>query len=112
MTGWVIETTLVTAALALVAFLLSRLRSIGPAVHHAMWLVVLIKLFTPPLIAWPWASHQSLFDWPVGWSQGTPVRSSADHIKSEFTRSSRWRTESMSISAISPDTTPAQITGV
>src|SRR5262249_38810532 len=26
----------------------------GPATRHALWLVVLVKLVTPPLLSWPW----------------------------------------------------------
>jgi beta-lactamase regulating signal transducer with metallopeptidase domain len=54
MLWWFIETTLVAAALAgAVAVLCRRLRP-RPAVRHALWLVVLLKLLTPPLLAWPW----------------------------------------------------------
>src|SRR5207253_4430788 len=31
-----------------------------PAVQHALWLVVLIKLLMPPLVAWPWAVPKSM----------------------------------------------------
>ena len=27
----------------------------GPAMRHALWLLVLIKMLTPPLVVWPWA---------------------------------------------------------
>jgi beta-lactamase regulating signal transducer with metallopeptidase domain len=51
---WFAETTLVAAVLAVLAALAGRLRSIGPTVRHALWLVVLVKLLTPPLVSWPW----------------------------------------------------------
>jgi beta-lactamase regulating signal transducer with metallopeptidase domain len=54
MLWWFAETTLVAAALAAVAALAPRLRPLGPATRHALWLVVLIKLMTPPLLSWPW----------------------------------------------------------
>jgi beta-lactamase regulating signal transducer with metallopeptidase domain len=57
MLGWFAETTLVASGLAVVAALASRLRPIGPTARHALWLVVLIKLMTPPLVSWPWAGH-------------------------------------------------------
>ncbi len=57
MLGWFAETTLVASGLAVVAALVSRLRPIGPTARHALWLVVLIKLMTPPLVSWPWAGH-------------------------------------------------------
>jgi beta-lactamase regulating signal transducer with metallopeptidase domain len=54
MLRWFAETTLVAAALAAVAALAPRLRTLGPAARHALWLVVLVKLMTPPLVHWPW----------------------------------------------------------
>ncbi len=51
---WLAQTTVVAAALAgAVALLCRRLRP-RPAVRHALWLVVLVKLLMPPLPAWPW----------------------------------------------------------
>jgi beta-lactamase regulating signal transducer with metallopeptidase domain len=64
MLWWFIETTLVAAALAgAVAVLCRRLRP-RPAVRHALWLVVLLKLLTPPLLAWPWPAPAPLADEP------------------------------------------------
>jgi beta-lactamase regulating signal transducer with metallopeptidase domain len=60
MLGWFVETTLVASGLAVVAASAGRLRSIGPTARHALWLVVLLKLMTPPLFCWPWAA-----DWGV-----------------------------------------------
>jgi beta-lactamase regulating signal transducer with metallopeptidase domain len=54
MLWWIAETTLVAAALAAVAALAPRLRPLGPATRHALWLVVLVKLMVPPLLSWPW----------------------------------------------------------
>src|SRR5262249_3092294 len=34
--------------------LICRLACLRPAVRHALWLIVLIKLMTPPLVHWPW----------------------------------------------------------
>ena len=48
MFAWFVETTLVALGLAIVAILASRLRSIGPTARHLLWLVVLVKLMTPP----------------------------------------------------------------
>ena len=55
MARWFAETTLVALALALVAHLVGRLRGPGPAIRHLLWLVVLAKLMTPPLVHWPWS---------------------------------------------------------
>jgi len=62
MLGWFAETALVAAVLALAVVLLSRLRSLSPTVRHALWLVVLIRLITPPLFSWPWATSWWLFE--------------------------------------------------
>jgi beta-lactamase regulating signal transducer with metallopeptidase domain len=63
MLEWFAETTLVAGVLALVAVAASRLRHVGPSVRHALWLVVLIKLITPPLVAWPWAADWRSLSW-------------------------------------------------
>jgi len=52
---WFAETTIVAGILALVALAVSRLKPISPSVKHALWLVVLIKFVTPPVVSWPWA---------------------------------------------------------
>jgi beta-lactamase regulating signal transducer with metallopeptidase domain len=62
---WFAETTLVAAGLAVVAALAGRLRSIGPTARHALWLVVLIKLMTPPLVSWPWPAPWQNLKWPT-----------------------------------------------
>jgi beta-lactamase regulating signal transducer with metallopeptidase domain len=54
MLEWLLLHTAAVLALALLALALGRwLRA--PAVRHALWLVVLAKLLTPPLLSWPWA---------------------------------------------------------
>ena len=55
MLWWFAETTLVACVLAAVAAAASRVKSLGPAARHALWLVVLLKLVTPPLVESPWA---------------------------------------------------------
>jgi beta-lactamase regulating signal transducer with metallopeptidase domain len=54
MLWWLAETTLVAAALTGAAALLCRRFRPRPAVRHALWLAVLVKMLTPPLLAWPW----------------------------------------------------------
>src|SRR5438034_4008956 len=65
MLGWFAETMLVASGLALVAALAGRLRSIGPTARHALWLVVLVKLMTPPVVCWPWPAPWGDLDWPL-----------------------------------------------
>ena len=50
MVGWFVDTMMVASGLAVVAAMASRLRSIGPTARHALWLVVLVRLVTPPLV--------------------------------------------------------------
>src|SRR3954467_7272950 len=33
---------------------------VGPVGRHALWLIVLVKLLTPPLVVWPWAVRAPL----------------------------------------------------
>jgi beta-lactamase regulating signal transducer with metallopeptidase domain len=54
MAWWVLQNVAIAAALAAVVALVCRLTRIGPVARHALWLLVLIKLLTPPLIVWPW----------------------------------------------------------
>jgi beta-lactamase regulating signal transducer with metallopeptidase domain len=62
---WFAETTLIAALLALVAALAGKLRSIGPATRHLLWLAVLIKMMTPPLFSWPWTAPWGKIAWPT-----------------------------------------------
>ena len=72
MLGWFAETTLVAAGLALVAVIVSRLRSVGPTARHALWLVVMIKLVTPPVFSWPWATSSPIDNWFKTSAQNVP----------------------------------------
>jgi beta-lactamase regulating signal transducer with metallopeptidase domain len=56
---WLAHNTLFAAILAVGVYLACRLFRFRPAVRHVLWLVVLIKLVTPPLVNWPWATN-----WP------------------------------------------------
>jgi beta-lactamase regulating signal transducer with metallopeptidase domain len=55
MLGWSAQTTLIAMVLAAIAILASRSTRLGPAARHMLWLVVLIKLLTPPVMNWPWS---------------------------------------------------------
>jgi bla regulator protein BlaR1 len=52
---WFAETSLIAVVLAAVAMVAGRWTRLGPGARHALWLVVMIKLVTPPLLSWPWA---------------------------------------------------------
>ncbi len=55
MLWWLAQNTLIAAALAGSLAVVCHLGRFRPALRHALWLVVLIKLLTPPLVEWPWA---------------------------------------------------------
>lgn len=55
MMWWIAQNLAVTLALALGVWCCCRWTRIGPVARHALWLVVLVKMLTPPLVAWPWA---------------------------------------------------------
>ena len=55
MAWWVFQNLVATLALALVAIGLCRVFRPGPVARHALWLIVLAKFLTPPIVEWPWA---------------------------------------------------------
>jgi beta-lactamase regulating signal transducer with metallopeptidase domain len=54
MAWWLFQNVVITAALALAVAAACRSGRIGPVGRHALWLVVLVKFVTPPLVVWPW----------------------------------------------------------
>src|SRR5688500_17184914 len=52
---WTVENLLVAGALAALVWVACRAGRVGPVGRHALWLLVLVKLLTPPLFTWPWA---------------------------------------------------------
>ncbi len=61
------------ALLACLVAVACRLGKFRPSICHALWLIVLIKLMVPPVVAWPWqmtsavktwASHEMISDAP------------------------------------------------
>jgi beta-lactamase regulating signal transducer with metallopeptidase domain len=59
MLAWFWHNTLWAAVLAGLVLVACRLYRFRPAVRHALWLLVLLKLLAPAWIAWPW----SPLDW-------------------------------------------------
>lgn len=55
---WILQHLVIVTALALAVYVSSRAFRLSPAVRHALWVVVLIKLMMPPVIVWPWAMPQ------------------------------------------------------
>lgn len=58
MSWWIAQTVVVTVLLAAAIELAARVLRLRPAVRHVLWLIVLAKLVTPPVVVlnWPWAS--------------------------------------------------------
>jgi beta-lactamase regulating signal transducer with metallopeptidase domain len=56
MVWWLLQNALVATVLAGMVALICRFAKPGPAVRHALWLVVLIKLIAPPIVYWPWTT--------------------------------------------------------
>ncbi|HVS38069.1 MAG TPA: M56 family metallopeptidase, partial [Gemmataceae bacterium] len=52
---WLIVHTVVTAAMAVLVAAACRFFRRGPAVRHLLWLIVLLKFLTPPVVSWPWS---------------------------------------------------------
>ncbi|MBI1903950.1 MAG: hypothetical protein HYS13_22855 [Planctomycetia bacterium] len=50
---WLLQNTLSTAVLAAGVLVVSRFLKNRPALVHALWLVVLLKFVTPPVVEWP-----------------------------------------------------------
>jgi hypothetical protein len=55
MIPWLMENALVATLLAGVVALVCKVVRPRASVRHALWLVVLLKLVTPPVFEWPWS---------------------------------------------------------
>ena len=51
---WVLQTILVTSAMALLITMGGRLLKASPAVLHVLWLLALVRFIVPPVVEWPW----------------------------------------------------------
>src|SRR5437016_5852294 len=60
MLWWMLQNLVIAGLMAGCVRLACVAFRIGPVVRHALWLVVLLKLLTPPLVAWPWAIRSPL----------------------------------------------------
>ena len=58
MLWWTFQNLVIASVLAALVWLACRSGRVGPVGRHALWLVVLVKLLTPPLVVWPWAVHE------------------------------------------------------
>jgi len=68
MAWWIFQSLVTTAALAATVAIVCRFGRIGPVARHALWVIVLVKFVTPPLVVWPWAAPD-----PFGLDRGREV---------------------------------------
>ena len=54
MLWWCADNAVRTTLLAGLVILLCRFGRFRPAVRHALWLLVLLRFPSPPLLPWPW----------------------------------------------------------
>ncbi len=59
---WLQENALMAAAMAGVVALICRVTRCRPAIEHALWLLVLVKLLVPPVVSWPAAWREAMSD--------------------------------------------------
>jgi beta-lactamase regulating signal transducer with metallopeptidase domain len=59
MLAWTLQNTVLGGVMAGLVVVACRLRRVSPATRHVLWVLVLVKLMTPPLVSWPWR-------WPDG----------------------------------------------
>jgi beta-lactamase regulating signal transducer with metallopeptidase domain len=55
---WLVQNTITIAVLILAVLVVGRWFRKRPAVRHVLWLIVLLKFVTPPLVDWPWSAQQ------------------------------------------------------
>lgn len=65
MAWWFFQNAVVTAILACGVLAMCRFVRIGPVARHALWVLVLVKFVTPPIVAWPWPAPDPLGLAPV-----------------------------------------------
>jgi beta-lactamase regulating signal transducer with metallopeptidase domain len=60
MAWWIFQNIVITTALAAAVAMIGRSTRIGPVAKHALWVLVLLKFITPPIVVWPWAAPDPL----------------------------------------------------
>ena len=71
---WLGQNTIAVAVMIPFIVVACRVFRNRPAVQHVLWLVVLLKFVTPPLVSWPWTIdhvHTSLWSSPVSHDSAT-----------------------------------------
>ena len=60
MLWWTLQNLATALLLACLVRVACGFRRIGPVARHSLWLLVLLKLLAPPMVAWPWAIRDPL----------------------------------------------------
>jgi beta-lactamase regulating signal transducer with metallopeptidase domain len=55
-TWWLFQNIVITTVLVALVAVICRAGRVGPVARHALWVLVLVKFVTPPLVVWPWAA--------------------------------------------------------
>jgi beta-lactamase regulating signal transducer with metallopeptidase domain len=76
MLWWIVQNVTIMALLAGVVWITCRLAKAGPVTRHALWLLVLLKMLTPPMVVWPWPAPLALSGDARAGRQSAPV-----HVK-------------------------------
>ncbi len=66
MAWWMLQNFAVAALVGVLAWVLGRWGRLSPAARHMLWVLVLVKLLTPPLWGWPVALGNSAGSAPGG----------------------------------------------
>jgi beta-lactamase regulating signal transducer with metallopeptidase domain len=54
---WLAQTSFTIAVLIVIVAMACRCLRRWPAVQHALWVVILVKLLTPPVVSWRWTAR-------------------------------------------------------
>ncbi|HEY1860113.1 MAG TPA: hypothetical protein VGG61_07150, partial [Gemmataceae bacterium] len=65
MLWWLAQNAVIGAVLAVLVAVACRVCRFRPAVRHALWLIVLVKLVAPPLLPWSWPPAEPRVAAPV-----------------------------------------------
>ncbi len=109
MLWWTTQNLVITALLAGIAWCACRALRAGPVWRHALWMIVLLKLLTPPLVFWPWAVRD-----PLGLGDRPPSIVSKAGPATGGRAAGPWDApgEDVESDALTPDADPALDPGV
>lgn len=104
---WFGQNSLAALLMIPCVWLSCRLFRDSPAVQHLLWLVILVKFITPPIIVWPWSLDELR---GIAWSQDTEYPAVSVHLPPTITKAESAETSPQSfdpIEVVSTDSVPA-----